>query len=97
VPSGVVLRGDNAADEDGVVAAEAILGVVTAVHRRGRSVRCGLGPERRLVAAVSRTGAIHIANRLYGRLRSVLGRLKPGPAAWGLLRRLRDRSTRRGW
>ncbi len=52
-----IIRGDNVPDiADGVIQRENILGYVTQVTRNGRRVWLGLGPERYLVAFLSRTG-----------------------------------------
>jgi signal peptidase I len=51
------LRGDNAGDgPDGEVGLDALLGRVTEVRRGDRPVRLGLGPERYLIAVLSRVG-----------------------------------------
>jgi hypothetical protein len=48
------IQGDNSLKEDGVFPFESILGVVARVERAGRSIRFGLGPERTLIAMLSR-------------------------------------------
>jgi hypothetical protein len=53
-PGGYLLRGDNALEEDGLIPPEKVLGLVTRVERRGRKVRLGQGPERRLLAWLAR-------------------------------------------
>jgi signal peptidase I len=53
-PGGYLLRGDNALEEDGLIPPEKVLGLVTQVERRGRKVRLGQGPERRLLAWLAR-------------------------------------------
>jgi phage repressor protein C with HTH and peptisase S24 domain len=60
------IQGDNAAGQpDGLVDADAILGCVTNVERDGRLVMLGLGPERYLVAFLSRRGWLAgVVNRL---------------------------------
>jgi hypothetical protein len=54
----VVLRGDNCREPDGVLKESEVLGVVSRVERAGRRVAFGQGPERRLIAALSRRGAL---------------------------------------
>jgi ribosomal protein S18 acetylase RimI-like enzyme len=53
-----VFRGDNCEESDGRVLPAAVLGVVTSVEREGRRVGIGLGPERLLVAGLSRRGVL---------------------------------------
>jgi hypothetical protein len=51
----VLIRGDNnACEPDGLLPMDRVLARVTAVTRDGRPVWLGLGPERRLVALLSR-------------------------------------------
>ncbi len=57
-PGWVLLRGDNASVADGWVPAGNILGLVTGVQRRGRQVRLGRGPERRLIAWLACSGLL---------------------------------------
>lgn len=49
-----LLRGDNALEADGLIPPAHILGRVDRVERRGRRVRLGQGPERRLIALLVR-------------------------------------------
>ena len=51
-------KGDNARLADGFLARSHILGVVTQVERNGRLVPAGLGPERILIAWLSRRGTL---------------------------------------
>jgi len=51
---GFLLRGDNAIETDGRVPEENILGRVVRVERNRRETRIGFGPERRLIAFLSR-------------------------------------------
>jgi hypothetical protein len=54
-----VSRGDNVPGmTDGTISGKHILGRVTRVTRDGRDVWLGLGPERRLIALLSRTGLL---------------------------------------
>lgn len=64
-------KGDNACRADGLLARSLILGVVTRVERNGGPVPAGLGPERILIAWLSRRGA------LWSRLRPVWKALRP--------------------
>lgn len=52
------IKGDNNPAEDGVYSFGMIIGTVTRVERNGISVRFGLGPERSLVARLSRHGLL---------------------------------------
>jgi signal peptidase I len=63
-----LIQGDNNAGQaDGLVQSGDILGCVTRVERNGRQVYLGLGPERCLIAWLSRGGWL---GRLLGRLRA---------------------------
>jgi hypothetical protein len=68
----VVLRGDSTAASDAPIPLEAVVGVVARVERGDRRVWAALGPERRLVAWLSRRGLL---GRM-ARLRARLGRTK---------------------
>ena len=57
-PAGFVVRGDANDDADGVVTRQEVLGQVSAVHRGDRRVVAGSGPERRLIALLSRFGLL---------------------------------------
>ena len=66
-----LIQGDNTiARHDDVVQLKDILGRVTRVERKGRRVPLGLGPERWLVAMLSRNGLLVKA---IGRLRALKG------------------------
>jgi len=52
--AGYQVQGDNALEGDGLISPEQLLGLVTRVERRGRTVRLGQGPERRLIAWLAR-------------------------------------------
>jgi len=51
-------RGDNCSTPDELIPKTKILGRVTKITRRGRTVRLGLGPERVLIAHFSRWGLL---------------------------------------
>ncbi len=55
-----LLKGDNAPHADGLITRENILGIVTKVERCGKSTSLGLGPERRLIAFLSRSGFLNL-------------------------------------
>jgi hypothetical protein len=59
-------RGDMAGQEDAPVARHEVLGVVTRVERRGKRLRLGLGPERSLIARLSRLGVFARLGRICG-------------------------------
>ena len=67
--AGILLRGDNAADADGTLPEEAVLGVVVKVERNGRLVRPAPAGLRRPLAFLVRGGLIRRLNRLRGSLR----------------------------
>jgi signal peptidase I len=53
-----IVRGENTFKADGTIEKRDILGFVTRVERKGRRVLIGLGPERLLIAFLSRNGFI---------------------------------------
>ncbi|MCX5698165.1 MAG: S24/S26 family peptidase [Candidatus Omnitrophica bacterium] len=52
--AGYILKGDNCPQADGVVLQERILGYVTKMERNNRKSNLGLGPERYVIAVISR-------------------------------------------
>lgn len=48
------IRGDNSCEEDGYIPYLSIIGLVIKVERSGKLVRFGLGPERKIIAWLSR-------------------------------------------
>jgi hypothetical protein len=64
-----LIQGDNLPDNpDGAIPYKAIVGQITAVERAGNKVRMGLGPERRLLALLSRCGGLAAIRRWAGPL-----------------------------
>jgi signal peptidase I len=55
----LLIQGDNVHKADGPIPSDHILGRVTRVERGGRPVYLGLGPERQLIALLSRWGLFH--------------------------------------
>ena len=53
-----LMQGDNVSTMDGGVDGKDILGLVRRVERNGRTVRIGLGPERSMIAFLSRRGVL---------------------------------------
>jgi signal peptidase I len=51
---GLLLRGDNTSESDGLIPSENVLGLVTKVERNGYQVRLGRGMERFFIAFLSR-------------------------------------------
>jgi hypothetical protein len=73
-----LVRGDNGGEECDLVPVASILGHVTRVERHGQPVRLGLGPERRLIAALSRLGLLQpVLRLLWPLLRPVVRRVRP--------------------
>jgi hypothetical protein len=68
--TGILLRGDNCPEVDGMVPAVNILGRVTEVKGRNRINRIGWGPERLFLSLLSR---YQLLQPLLGGLRQVLG------------------------
>jgi signal peptidase I len=60
-----LVKGENALEPDGLIKKENVLGLVTKVERKGKRIFLGLGPERFLIALLTRT------NLLFPVLRSV--------------------------
>lgn len=64
-----LIQGDNLPEKpDGMIPREALVGRVTRVERAGRRVRLGLGPERLLIAYLSRCGGLTAIRRWAGPL-----------------------------
>jgi len=55
---GFMTQGDNAAVADGIVPSGDIFGLVTRIERGGRRISIGRGPEKRLIACLSRRGIL---------------------------------------
>ncbi len=53
-----LIQGDNLPTPDGWIPATALLGRVVSIERRGRRINLGLGPERGLLATLSRLGLL---------------------------------------
>jgi hypothetical protein len=74
----IVPRGDSATAPDTAIPLASVLGVVIRVDRQGRRAWAALGPERRMVAWLSRIGLLGQIARLRARLkRSARGNLSP--------------------
>jgi hypothetical protein len=70
-----LIQGDNMPEKpDGMIPREAIVGRITRVERAGRRVRLGLGPERLLLALLSRWGGLAVIRRLAGPLYACFSR-----------------------
>lgn len=69
--NGCIILGDNQPPHqpDGPIAREQLLGVVSRIERQEKTVRFGLGPERVVIAILSRSGllrpSVRIASILY--------------------------------
>ncbi|MFC1808771.1 S26 family signal peptidase [Candidatus Omnitrophota bacterium] len=55
-----IIKGDNTLGIDGFFLKMDIAGRITKVERQGKSITFGLGPERRLIAILSRTRILFI-------------------------------------
>jgi len=72
---GFLIQGDNMPEKpDGMIPRDAIFGRVTRVERAGRRVRLGLGPERLLLAYLSRCGGMVVIRRWAGPLYACFSR-----------------------
>lgn len=67
-----VVKGDNLLHPDGSVPVERIYGKVAAIQRQSRSCRFGMGPERKLIALLSRLSILTRLVRAYILCRSLL-------------------------
>jgi hypothetical protein len=66
------VRGDIALASDPLVPVQALLGSVTRVDRGRRRIRLGLGPERLLLAWLSRSGVLRSAARWWSQIQGLL-------------------------
>jgi signal peptidase I len=53
-----LVKGENALEPDGLIKKENVLGLVTKVERKGKRIFLGLGPERFLIAFLTRTNLL---------------------------------------
>ena len=53
-----LVKGDNTAETDGEIPFGNILGIVTKIERGEKNIRLGLGPEKRIISLLSRTGLL---------------------------------------
>jgi signal peptidase I len=71
---GYIIKGDNVPEPDGLIPADNVLGLVTAVERNGHRALLGLGKERRLIAALARNDLLkwirvcHLTRKLLARV-----------------------------
>ena len=49
-----LVKGENTLEPDGLIARKHMIGIITRVERKGRRVFFGLGPERFLIALLTR-------------------------------------------
>ncbi|MDD5059687.1 MAG: S24/S26 family peptidase [Candidatus Omnitrophica bacterium] len=59
-----IIKGDNALEIDAAVSRQNILGYVSGLERKGRSITLGLGKERCLIVFLSRTRILPLFFRL---------------------------------
>jgi signal peptidase I len=57
--NGCHIRGDNAPDDDGDIPHASIIGQVVRIEHAGKTVRFGMGPERKIIAVLSRRNWLH--------------------------------------
>jgi signal peptidase I len=55
-----LIKGENSLEPDGLIERKHIIGIITRVERDGKKVFFGLGPERFLVALLTRTNLLPI-------------------------------------
>lgn len=68
------IKGDNVPDEAILVPGADILGRITRVERYGKRISLGLGPERVLIAFLSRSGLLLPVLRLHWRIGHLITR-----------------------
>lgn len=67
-----LLKGESSLEPDGLIKKENILGLVTKVERKGKRIFLGLGPERFLIALLTRKNLLlPILSPLWRRLRPI--------------------------
>ncbi len=69
-----LIKGDNLSETDGWVLRANIVGAAGRVERDGKQVRLGLGPERLLIAFLSRRRLFHVMLKVLQMPRLFLGR-----------------------
>jgi hypothetical protein len=62
-------KGDNTSEEDSLISKAAIVGRVTKVERNGNYVSLGLGPDRFIIAFLTRTGLLPLLRPVWGLVR----------------------------
>ncbi len=71
-PRGILTRGDNSLQADGLIAREQILGWVVRVDRGDRQVKLGLGLERIIIAFFSKPGWLVPLRNRFSQLKHIL-------------------------
>lgn len=69
-----IIKGDNVFKPDGLITREDILGYVARVERNGKKALFGFGPERFLIALLSRGNVFYILLSAHRVIRSVMRR-----------------------
>ena len=70
-----LLKGETALEPDGLIKKENLLGLVTKVERKGERIFLGLGPERFLIALLTRTNLLLPVLRPLWRILRPAGRI----------------------
>lgn len=76
---GFLASGDNIAKHDGLVLSEHIIGLVKKIERHGRHIHLGLGPEKYVIAFMSRNGLLYPFLKI---VRNVFSLLRKAEARW---------------
>jgi signal peptidase I len=63
-----LVKGENALEPDGLITRRHMIGIITRVERKGKKVFFGLGPERFLIALLTRNNLLLPARRLVWRI-----------------------------
>ncbi len=74
--TGCRTKGDNSLQDDGEIPPVCIIGQVVRVERAGKSVRFGLGPERVIIALLSRWNLLPYCTSAAAAVLSMIRRLK---------------------
>jgi hypothetical protein len=63
-----LVKGENTSEPDGLIERKHMIGIITRVERKGRKVLFGLGPERFLIALLTRANLLRPLLRLLRRI-----------------------------
>ena len=70
-----LVKGENTLEADGLIKKENVLGLVTKVERKEKRIFFGLGPERFLIALLTRTNLFRLVLRVVWRIFRPIARI----------------------